>query len=89
MITQQNQSDASLWPKSNNMPKPQFHSYLLRLWQESTEKSSWRFVLVNLTSNEQRGFASLERLIAFLQEQMDEISASDSTHRNETEPDEF
>ena len=69
------------------MPQPQYHSYLLRLWQESTEKkSSWRFVLVNLTSNEQRGFASLERLVAFLQEQMDEISASGSTHRNEAEP---
>jgi hypothetical protein len=69
------------------MPKPQYHSYLLRLWQESAEKkSSWRFVLVNLTKNEERGFTSLERLVAFLQEQMDEISASGSTRRNGAEP---
>ena len=45
------------------MPKPKYHSYLLRLWQESArEKSNWRFVLVDLTKNEERGFASLERL---------------------------
>ena len=66
------------------MPKPQHHSYLLRLWQEGTDKqSNWRFVLVNLTGNEQRGFASLEHLVTFLQEQMAEISASDRLHSDE------
>jgi hypothetical protein len=68
------------------MSKPQYHSYLLRLWQESTgKKSSWRFVLVNLTRSEQRGFASLERLVAFLKEQMDEISTSDRMRRDEVD----
>jgi hypothetical protein len=69
------------------MPKPQYHSYLIRLWQEDGgQKSNWRFVVINLSKDEERGFASLERLVAFLQEQMDEISASGSTHRNEAEP---
>ena len=55
------------------MPEPKYHSYLLRLWRESTgEKPDWRFVLVNLSKNEERGFASLERLAAFLKKQMDE-----------------
>jgi hypothetical protein len=68
------------------MPKPKYHSYLLRLWQESAEKkSSWRFVLVNLTKNEERGFASLERLVGFLKAEMDEISASTSANQNEAE----
>ncbi|MBN1993074.1 MAG: hypothetical protein JW953_10250 [Anaerolineae bacterium] len=66
------------------MAEPKYHSYLIRLWQESAgEKSSWRFVLVNLTRNEQRGFASLERLVTFLKEQMAEISASDQPHSDE------
>ena len=68
------------------MDEYNYHSYLLRLWQEATGKeSSWRFVLVNLAEGEQRGFASLERLVAFLKEQMDEISASGSANRNDTE----
>jgi hypothetical protein len=66
------------------MPEPKYHSYLLRLWQESAgKKSSWRFVLVNLVKNEERGFASLERLAAFLKEQMDEISIGGRVRRDE------
>ena len=59
------------------MPEPKYHSYLLRLWQESDEKkSNWRLVLINLARNEERGFVSLEHLVAFLKEQMDEIAIS-------------
>jgi hypothetical protein len=68
------------------MPEPKYHSYLLRLWQEDDEeRSNWRFVLVNLIRNEERGFASLERLVTFLQEQMDKISTSDRLHRGEVD----
>jgi hypothetical protein len=68
------------------MPEPKYHSYLLRLWQESSEKKpNWRFVLVNLSQNEERGFASLERLVAFLKEQMDQISRPSRIHRNEVD----
>jgi hypothetical protein len=71
---------------SNPMPEPKHHAYLLRLWQESAgKKSNWRFVLINLTRNEERGFASLERLVAFLKEQMDEISASGQMHGDEAD----
>ena len=68
------------------MPEPKYHSYLLRLWQESSEKKpNWRFVLVNLSQNEERGFASLERLVAFLKERMDELVSSDSAEQNQAE----
>lgn len=69
------------------MPQPKYHSYLLRLWQESTErKPNWRFVLVNLTCKEEWGFTSLERLVTFLKKQMEEISASEQMPRDETDP---
>lgn len=68
------------------MPLPKYHAYLLRLWQESNEKqSNWRIVLVNLTCKEERGFASLERLVTFLQAQMDEISTSERISPDETD----
>ena len=68
------------------MLPPKYHAYLLRLWQESNEtQSNWRFVLVNLTRQEERGFASLERLVTFLQAQMDEISTSERISPNETD----
>ena len=68
------------------MPRPKYHSYLLRLWQESGEKkSNWRFVLVNLTKDEERGFANLERLIAFLKEQMEELVLSDLAKRDQVD----
>ena len=68
------------------MTEPKYHSYLLRLWQEGTgRKSHWRFVVVNLTEGQQRGFASLERMVAFLKEQVDELSAPDSDSLSDLE----
>ena len=68
------------------MPEPKYHSYLLRLWQENGEKKpNWRFILINLAQNERRGFASLDRLVAFLKGQMDEVVLSDSAERNQVE----
>lgn len=85
MIVQQKKNDDEVWPKGKKMPEPKYHSYLIRLWQEHTgKKSDWRFMLINLTKNEQQGFASMERLVAFLKEQMDEISAADQMSRDET-----
>jgi hypothetical protein len=61
------------------MTEPKYHSYLLRLWQEDTgSKPRWRFVVVNLIEGQQWGFASLERMVAFLEEQVDSLSAPDS-----------
>ena len=63
------------------MPKPKYHSYLIRLWQEDDkEKMIWRFVLVDLIEGERWGFANLEHLVAFLQEQVDALSQPDSVN---------
>ena len=65
------------------MDQYSYHSYLLRLWQEDADgKSSWRFMLLNPFSGEQWGFANLERLVAFLKEQMDELSPPGPVDRN-------
>ena len=52
-------------------------SYLLRLWQESGDKAAercdtpkWRASLTSPITGERVGFASLEGLVAYLQEQM-------------------
>ncbi len=65
------------------MPEPKHHSYLLRFWQEGAEKrTSWRFVLVDLLEEQQWGFASMERLVAFLKEQVDALSSPDSVDQS-------
>lgn len=51
-----------------------YRSYLLRVWQEG---SGWRFTLTSLGDDQQRGFASLEKLVDFVQSQMAEIVAAE------------
>lgn len=48
--------------------KPNYQSYLLRLWRED-EHLPWRATLQNPHTGEQEGFASLERLFTFLRQQ--------------------
>ncbi len=49
---------------------PHYLSYLLRLWQTgSTGHATWRASLEDPHSGERLGFASLEDLVAFLQQQ--------------------
>ncbi len=58
---------------NNLMDRHSYHSYLLRVWQEDTgQKTTLRFVLVNLNEDEQWGFASLEQLFAFLKKRVNE-----------------
>jgi len=59
------------------MLRPRYYSYLIRLWQEDgAGETDWRFVLVNLNKKgEQRGFASLDELVVFLQDQVDALSS--------------
>jgi len=66
------------------MTEPKHHSYLLRFWQEGAEKKSdWRFVLVNLLEEQRWGFASMERLVDFLKEQVDALSPPDSADQDD------
>ncbi len=46
-------------------------SYLLRLWRsDADEQSIWRASLENPHTGERHNFASLERLFAFLEDQI-------------------
>ena len=50
--------------------EPRYLAYMLRLWQVcDNEDMVWRASLEDPHSGERRGFASLEMLVAFLQEQ--------------------
>ena len=50
--------------------EPRYLAYMLRLWQvRDNEEMLWRASLEDPHTGERRGFASLEMLCAFLQEQ--------------------
>lgn len=55
---------------------PKHHSYLLRMWEENSQiESPWRIVLVDPHTGERWGFSDLQRLLVFLQAEMDRHSA--------------
>jgi hypothetical protein len=63
---------------------PHYRSYLLTLWEERGRESDgshvWRLSLQDPRTGQRRGFASLEALVAALQQEMDGI---DSLQRRE------
>jgi hypothetical protein len=64
-------------------------SYLLRLWQESDGSSDppgaapvWRASLESPQSDERQGFAGLNELVAFLQEQTGRAPPADGLEKD-------
>jgi hypothetical protein len=61
----------------------EYLSYLLRLWQECEEAVEghegpvWRASLTSPSTGERVGFASLEGLVAYLEERMGDVSDAD------------
>lgn len=57
----------------NRREWPHYRSFLLRFWQERGQgvdsSRMWRFSVEDPHTGEQRAFAGLERLVAFLQAQ--------------------
>jgi hypothetical protein len=53
---------------------PAYHSFLLRLWQES-EQAPWRASLERVATGERYGFPDLVSLFAFLQVECQETAA--------------
>jgi len=54
-----------------------YASYLLRLWQEQDEQTTlWRFSLDDPRTGERFGFADVETLLRFLNEQMAAAAAA-------------
>lgn len=52
---------------------PAYLSYLLRLWRTD---SQWHVSLTDPLSGEKAGFASVERMVAFLHRQMNTVTSS-------------
>jgi hypothetical protein len=61
---------------------PQYRAYLLRFWQEagrySGASAEWRFSLEDPHTGERLGFASMEKLAAFLRQTMSRAEPFDS-----------
>jgi hypothetical protein len=49
------------------MVTDEYRAYLLRLWRVEDDGGYWRARLENVDTGEQQGFASIEKLIEFLQ----------------------
>ena len=49
------------------MTTDDYRSYLLQLWRVENNGGCWRARLENVETGERQGFASLERLVEFLQ----------------------
>jgi hypothetical protein len=58
---------------------PRYHTFLLTLWEERNEDPDlpgvWRFRLEDPRTGQQRGFASLEGMVAFLRSKL--VSSDD------------
>ena len=61
------------------MLSDEYRAYLLRLWRVQTDGQSWRAMLENVETGERQGFASLEKLIEFLQKLGGEGEAPENT----------
>ncbi|HEY65246.1 MAG TPA: hypothetical protein G4O02_11815 [Caldilineae bacterium] len=58
--------------------RPNYISYLLRLWQvDESEGGGWRASIEDPHTGERQGFASLEAFFTFLQERVDTSPVSD------------
>ena len=59
-------------PTTMKVPQPGYFSYLLRIWQEERQGGACRASLEDVDTGEQRGFASLDDLLVFLNQQLEE-----------------
>lgn len=52
---------------------PQYHSYLLRFWEERGETETepvWRFMIQDPQTHERFGFANLDTLVIWIQQKI-------------------
>lgn len=51
---------------------PQYHSYVLRFWEErssfTSQEPTWRFSLENVNTHTRYGFRNVEELVTFLKQ---------------------
>jgi hypothetical protein len=54
-----------------------YRSYLLRLWLEPNDPPAWRAMLESPLNGERHGFASIETLFAFLEQETRQMEQGD------------
>jgi hypothetical protein len=63
-----------------------YRSYLLRLWLEPNDPPAWRAMLESPVNGERRGFASLETLFAFLDQETERLEQEKDAAQPHQEP---
>ena len=53
--------------------KPDYRSFMLRIWIEQTNGEKWRFSLEDTRTGKRKGFASINQLKAYLDEITSEV----------------
>lgn len=56
-----------------------YRSYLLRLWLEPNDPPEWRAMLESPSTGERHGFASLQALFAFVEQETERLEAENGT----------
>jgi hypothetical protein len=54
--------------------KPDYRSFMLRIWIEQTNGEKWRFSLEDTRTGKRKGFASINKLKAYLNEITKEVA---------------
>lgn len=57
-----------MYTMAGTAPLTPYYSYMLRFWPESqiSGETQWRFTLIDPSTGQKRGFASLEALLGYL-----------------------
>jgi len=63
-----------------------YRSYLLRLWLEPNDPPVWRAMLESPANGERRGFASMESLFIFLEQETGRLEQEKDAARPYQEP---
>ncbi len=53
--------------------KPDYRSFMLRIWIEQTDGNKWRFSLEDTQTGKRKGFANINQLKAYLDEITSEV----------------
>jgi hypothetical protein len=63
-----------------------YRSYLLRLWLEPNDPPAWRAMLESPANGERRGFASIESLFAFLEQETERLGQETGLSQHQKTP---
>lgn len=69
-----------------HMTTTPYRSYLLRLWLEPNNPAEWRAMLESPSSGERHGFASLEALFGFIEQETERMRSEKDSRQSRKDP---